>query len=387
MRVLFVATDFPYNSSEGTITQGGGGACVAQLANALHNRGIDIEVVTSKEPKLRNELYDFPIHRTKFYDLPFFKRESKITHYLQATKECIRLLTKKNFDIIHTHNPTAGLTGCKVSEKYNIPHVMTLHGPWASVRQRIYTRMLARLIEGKTVKCSDIVTCDSHDLRDEMITNYNPPKNRIVTIWNAIESDVFKPVMSMQEAREKLGIKTNKPIVFYTGRFVEEKGLSYLLEAFRGVKGAHLLLIGGGFDENLVKNWLKQNTEFKDNVTVIPYLPYAKMPLAYNACDIFVLPSLAEGFSRSIMEAMSCEKPIIATNVGGNKEEVAPEETGLLVEPKNAPALVYNIQRLVDNPKLRATMGKNARKFVLENLTVGKRVESFIKIYNNLLEK
>jgi len=382
MRLLFISTDFPYNSEEGTINQGGGGACVAQLAEALHNRGFEIEVVTSKEPSLKSELFDFPIHRTKFYNLGF--RESKITHYISATREAKKLLSEKKFDIIHSHNPTAGLTGCKLAKKFKIPHIMTLHGPWATVRQGRHTRAVAKIIEGKTVKCADIVTSDSHDLQKEMIENYKPELNKMVTIWNAIDSEKFKPNLSKAKARKALDIITDKPIVFYTGRFVEEKGIYYLLEAFKKVKGAHLLLIGGGHDEHIIKEWFSKNKNMKERITIIPYLPYAKMPIAYNACDIFVLPSFAEGFSRSIMEAMSCEKPVVATNVGGNKEEVS-KGTGLLVEPKNADALAYNIQILVDNPSLCKKLGKNARKFAIEELSIKKRVNKFIDIYKKLV--
>jgi len=384
MRILFISTDFPYRAKEGAITQGGGGACIAQLANALHKKGFEIEVVTREEPNKKSEIYKFPIHRTKFYNLGF--RESKITHYFPATKECKRLLNEKKFDIIHSHNPTAGMSGRKLHKKFKIPHVMTLHGPWASVRQKFYTRKLARIIEGKAIKGSDIVTCDSYALREEVLQEYKPPTEKTIAIPNAVDTKKFKPDSSKQKARKELGIETKDPIVFYTGRFVEEKGLPYLLEAFKGVRGAHLLLLGGGFDEHLVKNWLANNKEFKEKITVIPYLPYAKMPAAYNACDIFVLPSLAEGMSRSIMEAMSCGKPVIATNVGGNPEMVS-KETGLLVEVKSPHALTYNIQKLVDKPSLRSKMGKNARAFAVENLSVEKRVNSFIETYEKLLKK
>jgi len=384
MRVLFVSTDFPYQAKEGAITQGGGGACIAQLAEGLSKEGFDIEVVTRLEPEITGELYDFPIHRTKFYNLGF--RESKITHYLPATKECKRLLAEKEFDILHTHNPVAGLTGCKLSKRFAIPHVMTLHGPWASVRQRFYTRALARLIEGKVVKGADVITCDSHALRREVLERYNPPKEKVIAIPNAVDTKLFSPNIPKRDARAELGLDIKGPIVFYTGRFVEEKGLPYLLEAFRAVKGAHLLLLGGGFDEHLVKDWLARNQALRSRISVIPYLPYAKMPAAYNACDIFVLPSLAEGMSRSIMEAMACGKPVIATNVGGNPELVS-GDTGILVEPKSPEALAYNIQKLLDSPATCARMGRKAREFAEDNLSVGKRIKSFIKVYESTLEK
>ena len=118
MRVLFISTDFPFETNEGALTQGGGGACIAQLAEGMSDRGHDIEVVTRAEPDFTGELFDFPIHRTSFADMGF--RESKITHYFSANKKCKQLLRDKKFDIIHSHNPLAGLTGTKVAKDNHI---------------------------------------------------------------------------------------------------------------------------------------------------------------------------------------------------------------------------------------------------------------------------
>ncbi len=385
MRILFVSTDFPYSSGEGSVTQGGGGACVAQLAGELAGRGHDIEVVTRMEPELKSELFDFPVHRTKFYDLGF--RESRITHYFPATREGKRLLKEKSFDLVHTHNPTAGMTGCSLSKKFGLPHLMTLHGPWASVRQRLYTRAIARIIEGRAVKCADMVSCDSRALRREVLERYSPPEEKVVAIPNAVDTEKFKPARSKSRARKGIGLDADGPLALYTGRFVEEKGLPHLLEAFKSVEGAHLLLLGGGFDEHLVKDWLARNGSMAGRISVIPYLPYEKMPAAYNACDVFVLPTLAEGMSRSVMEAMSCGRPVVATDVGGNPELVENGKTGLLVEPKDSGSLSKALERLLQNSGLRTGMGKAARSFAVRELGVKKRVDGFIGLYEELLKK
>ncbi len=387
MRILFVSTDFPYRSTAGTITQGGGGACISQLADGLNKRGYEIEVITRTERDLSDEIYDFPIHRTKYYNLGF--RESKITHYLTATKLAREIVSDRHFDIIHTHNPVAGLTGCKISKAFKIPHIMTLHGPWSSVRQRFYTRILARWIEGRALACADLITCDAKSLTQEVNSRYHHDE-KVITIPNAVDTHQFSPKIGRQEARDKLGIKTDSLIILYTGRFVEEKGLPYLLEAFdrhsKRVDDTYLLLVGGGFDEHLVSRWLSSHPSISPRVIIFPYLPYSEMPLVYNASDIFVLPSLAEGMSRSIMEAMACGKPVIATNVGGNSELVTPKKTGILVEPRSPEALEYHLTLLTRNGNLRANMGKKAREFIMKHNTVDKRINSFIEAYNHLLK-
>ncbi|MBN2517866.1 MAG: glycosyltransferase family 4 protein [Candidatus Altiarchaeota archaeon] len=385
MEILLVSTDFPYVADTGTMTQGGGGACVAQLAEALSERGIDITVVTSQEPGMKKELFAFPIHRTKFYNLGF--RESKITHSIPATMEVLRLTKKQGFDIIHTHNPTAGITGCIAKRLSQIPHLMTLHGPWAGVRQNPLVRATARLIEGKTVRCSDMVTCDSSALRDETLLHYKQPENKVVAIPNAVDTRFFDPKKaSKRKAREELGLSMEKKLIFYTGRFVGEKGLPYLLDAFKEVshiEDLDLLLLGGGFDEHLIQGWLAGNPGLSSRIHVIPYLPYGKMPYAYLACDIFVLPTLAEGMSRSILEAMACEKPVVATRIGGNTELLSGDR-GILVRPKSPEDIAKAIERL-RNEKLAKKLGIRSRQFVQKNNTIKKRVDSFIEVYEDML--
>jgi len=375
MKVLFISTDFPYVSDKGTLTQGGGGACISQLAQALHEKGVIITVITRNEPGIKKELYDFPIHRTSFLWAGF--RESKITHMLPATLEAIKKLDD-SFDIVHSHNPVAGVSGCIASKLYSIPHVMTLHGPWSDVRQNPLTRAVARVIEGFSVKTSDAVTCDSRALKKD-IDSYYDVSGKTLPIPNAVDTDFFTPKASTKKnARAKLGIKTDKPIVLYTGRFVEEKGLPYLLEASKSVDDAHFLLLGGGFDEHLVSSWMKNNPK-ADNITTIPYLPYEKMPYAYLSSDVFVLPTLAEGMSRSILEAMSCGLPIVATDVGGNPELV--KDNGVLVPSRDSEAIAQALDKVFKNPN----MGASSRQRVLSEFTVEKRLNSFIKVYKSLV--
>lgn len=385
MRLLFVSTDFPYLADAGGMTQGGGGACVAQLANALDKRGYEIEVVTREEAGIKGELYDFPIHRTRFYDLGF--RESKITHAIPATRKAVSLAKNGEFDLIHTHNPTAGLTGLLVGRKYGISHIMTMHGPWATVRQKAYTRKIARIIEKRTVLGADMVSCDSEALLEEMIDHYSPYKNKLVAIPNAVETDVFTGELDKSQARAELGLEDKKePIILYTGRFVEEKGLPYLLEAFKEVSDAKLLLLGGGFDEHLVSSWLSKNPQYKSRIDIIPYLAYSMMPYAYVAADIFALPSLAEGMSRSVMEAMSCARPVVATDVGGNPELIG-DGRGILVKSEDAKSLADAINKLLGDENLRKKMGSAARDFAEKNLSVERRVSSFIGVYEKLIRR
>ena len=387
MRICTISTDFPYIGERGAVTQGGGGACVAQLVGALLKKGVHVSVITRAEKDSKGELFDAPIYRTKFAYLGF--RESKITHSLFVLPIAFRVFRNEKFDVIHSHNPSAALPAVIISKIFNTPHLLTLHGPWAGVRMNPLTRLIGRLIEGLCVHLADRVTCDARALMEDTIRIYSVKRDKLAYIPNAVDTSLFSS-MGKSDARRKLRLTTRGKIILYTGRFVREKGLPFLLDAFRDIFRRHpdstLLLIGGGFDEKIVKDWMEKNSKHAERIRIMPYVNYEMMPYVYCACDVFVLPSLAEGMSRSIMEAMACGLPVVATNVGGNSELVQ-KDTGILVAPENSKQLADAVCWLLDNEKKSALVGRRARAFITKNMSVERRLGAFLKVYDEMTRK
>ena len=110
------------------------------------------------------------------------------------------------------------------------------------------------------------------------------------------------------------------------------------------------------------------------------------VPEILNAMDIFVLPSLKEGFSRSIIEAMAAGKPVIATSVGGNSEADVDGVTGFIIPPNTPQSLAERMIELLDDRNKMQNMGKKGRKRVEENFTAENYVENIEKIYNEILK-
>lgn len=386
MKICVVTTDFPCKRTEGSVTYGGAGACMAQLVEGLIREGIDVTVVTRKEAGDYDELFNIPIHRTSYLNLG---RTGKITHSLFVLPTLLGVCKRGSFDLIHSHNPPAALPAFIVSKFFSIPHVLTMHGPWAGVRLNPAARSVCRVLEGFSVKNADHVTCDSNDLKTEMVEEYGTDEKRLSYIPNAVDADFFRPdLVTKEDARKGLGIKTNDKLVLYTGRFLKEKGIDHLLDAVRDVVKSRddisFLLVGGGAQEHVVKEWLEKNSDLKGKVFVIPYVQYELMPQVYIASDIFVQPSLAEGLSRSILEAMSCGLAVVATDVGGNPELVN-EKTGVLVEPKSSRGIAHAISELAGR-ELK-TIGTDARRMVVEEFSVVKRIEKFIELYKDAQSK
>jgi len=188
--------------------------------------------------------------------------------------------------------------------------------------------------------------------------------------------------------RDELGIRDDQNLLGIIGLLVPLKGHLFLFEALRTVIEAHpelrLLVLGTSVDDRYatkLKDRAKQigiwkNIIFQDSREDISSILFA--------LDIFVLPSQREGFSRVLLEAMSCSLPIIATDVSGNNEAVVDGETGLLVPYGNVNKLAKAIDHSIARTEDSRLMGKNARKRVEELFSIERHVSQMEELYRKI---
>ena len=147
----------------------------------------------------------------------------------------------------------------------------------------------------------------------------------------------------------------NKPIILCTSRFGKRKGVEDLIKAMKQVlktvPKARLVLAGTGEQKNKLKP--------TKNIRYLGRVSRQKMPNIYRQTSIFVLPSLSESMSNSLLEAMASGLPVVATKVGGNPELVT-KQNGILVPPADCEDLAKAIIRLLQNKELGIKMGKNS---------------------------
>ena len=145
------------------------------------------------------------------------------------------------------------------------------------------------------------------------------------------------------------------------------------------------LILVGSAEENYLKKIkaLCNELGISNRVVFISYRD--DIPSLLKAIDILVLPTLTEGFSRIILEAMAAQKPVVATNVGGNTEAVVDGETGYIVPPGDSLALAARINELVEDKKKRTKMGQAGRKRVESRFAIRLNVESIQEVYLKLL--
>ncbi len=218
----------------------------------------------------------------------------------------------------------------------------------------------------------------------------HPPANA-ETVHNGVDLDAFSPAPS-DYLHKRFEIPEGAPVVGYVGQITERKGVEHLVRAMPGILGPHpdarLVLVGGhtpeeGYLETVESSILELSLGSNVHLTG----PLDDVRPALRGIDIVALPSLEERCSRALIEALAAAKPAVATNVGGNPEVVEHGHNGLLVEPSSPAALQEAITRLLDNPALRASMGRNGRLKAEREFDVVRNAKRIIKIYEEITRR
>ncbi|MCD6398312.1 MAG: glycosyltransferase family 4 protein, partial [Candidatus Aenigmarchaeota archaeon] len=296
-------------------------------------------------------------------------------------KKIKKIIEKSKPDILHLHHRTSSIEFFVKEIKSNIPMINTVHSSTGSLRLEVVDLVhyihYKKLAE-KLQKYSDFVISVSDYNKEKLIEN-GLDKNKVTTIRNGINIEDYK--VSKKEARKKLRIDENKKIVLFAGRHVREKGLGYLLKAFKKIKEAELIVLGEGPLTEFYKNlYSYENIKFKGRV------PNEEVSLYFSAADIFVLPSVyPEPQGVVLMEAMASKTALVATNTGGTPEVIKECKSGLLVEPKSKEQIMKSLKKLIEDNKLRKKFADNGYDNVKRKYTWKKIAKDTEKIYKKVL--
>jgi glycosyltransferase involved in cell wall biosynthesis len=172
------------------------------------------------------------------------------------------------------------------------------------------------------------------------------------------------------------------PVVGTVTRVDRHKGLDVLVEALRELPEAHGVVVGEGPELPALRE-LARSRGVGERLTMTGFDPDARGVL--EGFDVFVLPSLFESFPLSVLEAMLAARPVVASDVGSVAEAVIDGETGLLVPPGDASALVAALRRLLDDPELRRRMGERGRSLARERFTAAGMARDYERLYAEVL--
>lgn len=228
----------------------------------------------------------------------------------------------------------------------DIPYVVKAHGTDVNVTAR--SPALRPFIRS-TLRGAKATIAVSRPMVDALVA-LGASRDHVTHVPNGVDRTLFRP-RDRAEARRHLHLPPNDKILLFVGRLEKEKGLDELLSAFRNLAEnstakIRLVLIG----EGSIRDRLARRTIGEPDVLLTGALPPEEVALYLAAADVLVLPSWAEGTPNVILEALAAGRPIVATHVGGIPDVVRPGQTGLLVPPRDVPALTTALQNALDRP-------------------------------------
>jgi glycosyltransferase involved in cell wall biosynthesis len=211
------------------------------------------------------------------------------------------------------------------------------------------------------------------------------PKSKITVIPNGLEIEKYDIRINIKNKKESLGIYQDKIIIGCVAKLRKQKGYKYLVSAFAEVlknnKDVFLLLVGDGDERENIEKQIRYLNIAND---VMLLGNRDDIPEILQIIDIFVFPTLFEGMSNALMEAMAAGKPIIATDIPENRELIENKKTGLLVPIEKSVALAQSIEELLGDENERETIGNNAKQKSLENFAIDIVTSKLVRFFDGL---
>jgi glycosyltransferase involved in cell wall biosynthesis len=291
-------------------------------------------------------------------------RATDLRRDARALLELYRLFRRLRPDIVHTHNPKPGVYGRIAARLARVPLVVnTQHGLYAQPQDRWARKLPVYVLERIAAAFSHAELVQNEE-DVATLRSLKVPERKLQVLGNGIDLDRFRPDPAIRvEVREELGIGEDTVVVGAVGRLVWEKGYAELLQAARSILATRsdvIFVVAGPFDADKGDPLSPADVDAAEAAGV-RFLGHRDDPeRLYQAFDVYVLASHREGFPRSAMEAATTGLPIVACDIRGSRQVVDHGTTGLLGPVRDAAALQANIERLVDDPDLRATMSEAA---------------------------
>jgi glycosyltransferase involved in cell wall biosynthesis len=367
LRILFLLTSLAYGGAE---TQ------VVRLAIRLKLRGWEVAVASLMPPKAYVE--DLEAAGIPVFSLGIRRKLPDPRPVLRL----VQIIRKWRPDIVHSHMVHANLLARIVRFLAPIPVLI------CSARSIDEGSRFREILYRLTDSLCDLTTQVSHAGLERYVRVGAVPRHKIRYIPNGVDTERFKPNLEDRlKFRKELGV--DGFVWLAVGRFDPPKDYPSMLQAFARVVHKHsntILLIAGDGPlrktmENLARELgIEKRTKFLGIRQDIPQL--------MNAADAYVMSSSWEGMPNVLLEASATGLPIVATDVGGNREIVLDGVTGFLVPPRNPEALARAMLRIMDlSDEERKEMGKRARKHIEVKFNLDRVVDLWEILYYELLEK
>ncbi|WP_026776773.1 glycogen synthase [Polaribacter sp. Hel_I_88] len=397
MKTLFYTREFP------PYVYGGAGVHVEYLADEL-SKLMDVEVrcfgdQDSKEGSL--SVKGFP------YENEVFKNaDDKLKAVFQTLSTGLHMNADViDADVVHCHTWYAHFAGIMAKLCYGIPLVITTHSleplrPWK--REQLGRGYDASSwIEKTAIEMADALIAVSEETKVDVLKHFNVDENKVKVIYNGINLQQYITTKD-SSTLDAYKIDKTKPYVLFVGRITRQKGIIHLVNAIKYIDpDTQIVLCAGAPDTKEIGKEMEiavhEVQKTRNNVIWIDKMVTKKEIIElYSHAAVFCCPSIYEPFGIINIEAMACNTAVVASAVGGIKEVVVHNETGILVpveqqkeapfEPVNpdkfAKDLADGINKVIADPVLRKSMAEKGRKRVEDHfdwIAIAKQVEELYK--------
>jgi len=377
MHVCLVNLDgFPYRSS-GLAVYG------ETLATGLAELGHRVTVITARRPGLSS--YDrfgrIEVHRvTAPADWMGFA-----WHASTLVEELARC---QRFDVVHWadvhfayryRGPFVASVFQSFRQRLTSDGGLPYHSSWGGLALRmVYYRLARHLAEAPAAHRAGLLLAGSVAAADEFTTHYDVDPQRVRVVPLGVDLSRFSRVPA-GDLRCHLGLEADDVVLLYVGFGTPRKGLEHLAQAMQQLPPRVKLVIVGRWEAAYRNKFYQALGDARDRVIERGYVMDDELPHYYSLADIFVFPSLLEGFGLPLAEALACGTPVVSTKVGATSEVVGPG--GRLVPPRDPQALAAALCELADDANLRREIGDRGRDWVRKRFDRHRMVRETAEAY------
>jgi len=358
-----------------------------------------LDIVTHLDPRLfrtvvcslfRNDGMTIA-EQLKQLNIPLYQLQLQSWRDIATFSQFKHILITEQIDIVHGHTVPADFWGCLLAKLCRrCKTVYTRHNTYtADANWRM--RMLNHW-------CADRIISISESIFNNLITNCQAPERKIVSIPNGVDMNRFHPHNSGEAVRAEFNIAADAVVIGNASRFEPRKGYDTFLQVAQFICRMHehviFIAIGHGEEKEMIASQINARKLQGKIILAEPRLEMTSMMAAFDL--LLFTPYWGEGLPYIVLEAMASGKPVVASNIGSNRELIEPGATGFLPDPcewqqetdrLSVMPFVKVIDVMLSQPKLMKALGAAARQFVEKKYNLQTMIKNLEKLYQQLVNE
>ena len=373
-RAAFITLHACPLAAPGKGKSGGMNVYVRQLASALGELGMKIDIFTREHSDVANRVETIGSN-VRVIHINVGEPDAHLDELYDLLPDFLEQLNKfreeegLEYDVVHSHYWLSSWVGRELSQELAIPHVVTFHTlSLIKMQSRAGEEEQSErsVIETKVIATADRIIAFSPHERDAMARLYAADANKITLVPCGVDLEVFRP-LNQKAVRSSLGLNGEK-ILLYVGRVEPIKGLDLLVETAAQMDsedGVRMIVVGADVNGDREMDRVRQlarEKDLEDKIDFVGQVDHDDLPLYYNAADVCVVPSYYESFGLVALESMACGTPLVATRLGGLSTIIHHGRTGYLKSWRCPEAFANSVEMIISSNGLQQSMGEAARK-------------------------